>query len=312
MEFNGSDRSESGRSADAPSVAATERVATGDADEYFVEAGGARLFVKELGEGSPVIVLHGGPGAHHDYLLPYFARLADEFHLYFYDQRGGGRSRVRRPTEIGWRDHVSDLEELRSDWGIERPVLLGYSWGGTLALLYAAEHPDRIGALALVAPGAIWGDYHRRFREAFERRSRSSEVERMREELEASDLAERDPGAYRQRRFELSVAGYFRDPREARGLTPFKVQSQAQHHTWDSLGGLGPEIRRKLVSLRVPVLILHGRHDPIPVEWAEELAALLPAAELRILEESGHVPYVEQPEETFASLRAFLKRELEG
>ncbi|NIR44596.1 MAG: hypothetical protein GWN99_09900, partial [Gemmatimonadetes bacterium] len=61
---------------------------------YLAEGAAGPLFVRELGSGPPVVVLHGGPGAHHDYLLPHFGRLADEFRLYFYDQRGGGRSRV--------------------------------------------------------------------------------------------------------------------------------------------------------------------------------------------------------------------------
>lgn len=318
MEFNGDSESAAspaprsgqvgGRS---PSPRDAVETARGDS-QYHVAADGARLFVREMGEGPPVVVLHGGPGAHHDYLLPYFARLADEFHLYFYDQRGGGRSRVRRPTTIGWRDHVADLETLRREWRLEQPALLGYSWGGLLALLYAADHPGQVSALALVAPAAAWGDYQRRFKREFERRSQSREVERMRRELEDSDLAARDPRAYRQRRFDLSVAGYFKHPREARDLTPFKVQAQAQHHTWASLGGQGPELRRKLISLRVPTLILHGRHDPIPLEWAEELVTVLPAARLHVLEDSGHVPYVEQPEETFAAIREFLSREMPG
>lgn len=296
MEFNGES-------------AATAR-AQAEAREYFAAVRSIRIFVKEMGQGRPLAVLHGGPGAHHDYLLPQVAELADEFHLYMYDQRGGGRSRVRRPVEVGWRDHVADLEALRQEWGLESFALLGYSWGGLLALLYASEYRDRVDAMALVAPAAAWGDYHRRFRDEFERRQSSPEVERLRQEMEASELAERDPTAHRQRRFELSVAGYFKEPERARGLTPFRVQSQVQHHTWSSLGGLGPEIRRKLVSLRVPTLVLHGRHDPIPLEWAEELVAVLPAARLLVLEDSGHVPFVEQREETFAAIRGFLREEL--
>jgi proline iminopeptidase len=317
MEFNVDSDSSSARSALRPGArgrsaprSATEPI-EGDSG-YHVATAGTRLFVRELGEGPPVVVLHGGPGAHHDYLLPYFAWLADEFHLFLYDQRGGGRSRVRRPTTIGWRDHVADLETLRREWELDRPALLGYSWGGLLALLYAADHSAHVGALALVAPAAAWGDYQHRFKHEFERRSHSPEVERMRRELEDSHLESRDPRAYRQRRFDLSVAGYFKDPRKARDLTPFKVQAQAQHHTWASLGGQGPELRRKLVSLRVPTLILHGRHDPIPLEWAEELASVLPTARLHVLEESGHVPYVEQPEETFSTIREFLSREMAG
>ena len=275
--------------------------------EYTAPGAGVELYVKEMGKGPPVVVLHGGPGAHHDYLIPGFDRLADEFHLYFYDQRGGGRSSVDRPGQVTWRDHVADLESLRHGWGLERPAIIGYSWGGLLALLYAAEYPDKVSCLACVDPAAGWGDYQERFRAEFDARMHSNIVTQLRNELENSDLRARDPEAYRQRRFELSVAGYFKDPRDARGLTPFKVQAQAQEATWRSLAGHGDELRRKLAELEQPTLILHGRHDPIPLEWAEELRDTVGAAELIVLEESGHVPYVEEPDKTFGAIREFLR-----
>jgi proline iminopeptidase len=265
--------------------------------------------VREIGEGAPVVVLHGGPGAHHDYLLPYFADLADGYRLLFYDQRGGGRSRVGRPSAVGWRDHVADLEVLRQEWGLERLTLLGYSWGGLLALLYATQHVARTGAMVLVAPAAGWGDYHHRFKEEFARRSASQEVKRMKAKLEESGLAETDPEAYRQRRFDLSVAGYFRDPENCVDSTPFVVQAQAQQATWMSLRGHGPALKLGLEKLETQTLILHGRYDPIPHEWAEELAKTMPTARLVTLENSGHVPYVEERDSTLAEIRRFLEEQ---
>jgi proline iminopeptidase len=265
------------------------------------------LFVREIGHGPAVIVLHGGPGAQHDYLFESFSQLADEFRLVFYDQRGGGRSTVEFPRRVGWRDHVGDLEALRRELGIRRLVLLGYSWGGLLALLYAADYPQRVQALALLSPAAGWGDYRRRFRKNLTRRSRSKDVERLQAELEASGLETRDPSAYRQRRFDLSVAGYYRDPRDAAGSSRLVVQLQVQRATWASLEGYGPQLRRKTEGLQVPALVLHGRYDPIPLEWAEELVGILPQARLVVLENSGHVPYVEEPDRTFAEIRGFLR-----
>ncbi len=202
---------------------------------------------------------------------------------------------------------MADLEALQRGWRIERLSLVGYSWGGLLALLYATQHPSRVRALVLVAPAAGWGDYHRRFKQEFARRSASEVVARMRAELETSGLRESDPEAFRQRRFALNVAGYFRHPHDAAGSTPFVVQAQAQAATWASLKGYGPELRRDVEALHVPVIVLHGRHDPIPLGWAEELAAALPDARLVVLENSGHVPYVEEGERTFEVIRRFLK-----
>jgi pimeloyl-ACP methyl ester carboxylesterase len=73
---------------------------------------GVELFERRSGDGPEVVVLHGGPGAHHDYLLPGFDLLARRRTLVYYDQRGGGRSPVGRDVPVGWREHVDDLEAL--------------------------------------------------------------------------------------------------------------------------------------------------------------------------------------------------------
>lgn len=280
-----------------------------DSLEYHAQGAGVSLFVREQGRGRPAVVLHGGPGADHEYLRPFFGGLADEFRVLFYDQRGGGRSPVARPGKVGWRDHVDDLEALRRHWSLERLALVGYSWGGLLALLYASENPGRAEALALVAPAPApgWGGYHGEFREELARRSQSEAAKRLRAELESSGLKETDPQAYQRRRFDLSLVGYFRQPAEVRDAPPFRVQLQARQATWASLKGHGARLRRELAGLNVPTLILHGRHDPIPLRWAEELAAVIPRARLIVLEKSGHLPHLEEAERTEREVRRFLR-----
>ena len=118
--------------------------------EEYVTLNGVTLFTRSVGDGPDVIVLHGGPGAHHDYLLPQFDSLAVGRRLRYYDQRGGGRSAVPRTVPVGWREHVADLHALIGHWGPGPATVVGYSWGGLLALLFATEHPDDLGRLALV------------------------------------------------------------------------------------------------------------------------------------------------------------------
>jgi len=127
----------------------------------------------------------------------------------------------------------------------------------------------------------------------------------MRDELTTSGLRERDPGAYRQRAFELSVAGYFADPRQARDLTPFRVVGRTQQSVWDSLADFDLTRKGMLESVQVPTLIIHGRQDPIPLESSRAAAAALDAR-LVILEDCGHVPYVEQPTHLFDAIEEFL------
>jgi proline iminopeptidase len=257
---------------------------------------------------TPILVLHGGPGAHHDYLLPQFLRLAEHHELVFYDQRGGGRSRETGPGDVGWQHHVQDLAHVVRELDIDPPTIIGYSWGGLLALLYAtAAHrtaayptPRR---LVLVDPAPLARPYREAFDDEFARRQRSESVREMREDLAQSELRERDPAAWRQRQFELGVAPYFARPEAAASLTPFRVTAKVQQSVWHSLGDY--DVIGDLATLHTPAFFIHGRHDPIPLESTERAAGAM-RARLLVLERSGHVPYVEQPDALFSAIEQYL------
>ena len=278
---------------------------THPAAEATREVRGVRLYERRIGAGPATVVLHGGPGAHHDYLLPAFDALAQHRQLIYYDQRGGGRSPVSRDTPVGWREHVADLEELRTQWGLERLTLLGYSWGGLLSLLYAVEFPTNVGRLALVSPAPAWMEARREFESRFAARNLAPWLQHERAALRASGLRERDPGQYAQRLFELSVAPYFHDPDRARDLTPFRVTGRTQQEVWTSLNGY--DLRPDLTRIRVPAIVLQGAEDVIPVEASRELAELI-GAQFHLLPQSGHVPYIEAADEFVALLDGFLPR----
>jgi pimeloyl-ACP methyl ester carboxylesterase len=260
-----------------------------------------------------LLVLHGGPGAHHDYLLPQLLRLAERHDARFYDQRGGGRSRTDARDPVTWRTHVADLAAVARELVVAdgRPLhLVGYSWGGLLALLYAIEAAGDAtlpppASLTLVDPAPITRAHRATFEAAMAERGRAPAVQALRAELAASGLRERDPAAYQQRTFELAVAGYFHDPARARDLTPFRVTGRVQQEVWASLGDY--DLRPALAAVRVPTLAVHGRQDPIPLASSEALVAALPDARLVVLEQCGHVPYVEAPEALFAAVLPWLE-----
>jgi proline iminopeptidase len=191
--------------------------------------------------------------------------------------------------------------------GLEPPAIVGYSWGGLLALLATIDRARRSVALpsllVLIDPAPLTRQYRERFEAEFARRQNGGAIRAMREELAGSGLRERDPDAYRQRAFELSVAGYFADPRRARDLTPFRVTGRVQQSVWESLADF--DVVAQLRGIHLPALFLHGRQDPIPFESSEEGARAL-GAPLVMLEDCGHVPYVEQPAALFAEIEAFL------
>jgi proline iminopeptidase len=279
-------------------------------EEGFTTSTSAALYWAKYGQsGAPkLIVLHGGPGADHCYLLPQMLHLGERYDLLFYDQRGGGRSKSDPKIPVTWQLHVEDLAAVIVEFGLEPLSIVGYSWGAMLAMLYTIEQrmnphlvpPSR---LALINPAPLTRDYRQQFEAEFTRRQQNPDILRMREELAESGLRERDPQAYRQRAFELSVAGYFSDPRNARDLTPFRVVGRVQQSVWESLGDF--DLISALQGVRVPSFVIHGRDDPIPLASSVEASRAL-ETDLVVLDECGHVPYVEQPAKLFAALDTFL------
>jgi len=278
----------------------------------FTSTTGLPLYWVRYGDATkpPLLLLHGGPGADHRYLLPQLLDLAADHELILYDQRGGGQSKTDDRTPITWRTHVEDLDRVVAELSIAPLVIVGYSWGGLLAMLFAIEAAagrttHRPTCLALIDPAPVNRTFRREFEAEFARRQSDATVAQLRAALAASGLRERDPEAYRQRTFELSVAGYFADPTRAHDLTPFRVTGRVQESVWESLGDFDLLAPGLLDSVRVPTLIAHGRQDPIPLA-SSEAAARAMNAELVVIENSGHVPYVERPDALLPALRAFL------
>jgi proline iminopeptidase len=248
-----------------------------------------------------VLVVHGGPGADQQYLQPQLLHLGERFDTVFYDQRGGGRS--PSAETITWRTQVDDLGAVVAELGLEPPTIVGFSWGALLALLAAGHGVVNPKRLVLIDPAPITRAYRAQFEIEFARRQSDPAVAAKRAALQASDLRVTDPGAFREQSFALSVAGYFADPARARDLTPFRVMGRVQQSVWDSLGQY--DVRPLLHAIHCPTLVIHGRQDPVPLASSADVAAAV-GAKLVVIDDCGHVPYVEQPAATFAAIDNFL------
>lgn len=270
------------------------------------------LYWREDGpaDAPPLVLLHGGPGAHHDYLYPQCLELAKTHRVFTYDQRGGGKSKTDDRAPITWETQVQDLAAIITEFGLTPLTIVGYSWGGMLAMLYAIQStrdqalpaPTK---LVLVSPAPITRAWRADFERSLAERQKSETVEALRQELNDSGLRESDMDAYRQRAFEISVAGYFAEPRRASSLTPFRVTGRVQQSIWESLGEF--DLRDSLRGVNVDTLVVHGRQDPIPLVSAEAAASVL-SGQIVVLDNCGHVPYVEQPQALFSSIESFLTK----
>src|SRR4030042_390173 len=111
------------------------------------------LFVKVLGQGYPLLLMHGGPGLDHTTLLP-LQPLADQFTLIFYDHRCNGRSEGAEVSSIAWENLTADADALRQALGFDQWAVLGHSFGGNVALEYALRYPQNLSHLLLLDTGA--------------------------------------------------------------------------------------------------------------------------------------------------------------
>jgi proline iminopeptidase len=294
-------------------VSASTAFASDAAERLVTVASGVQLFVKEIGRGSPVVVLHGGPGLDMNYLVDDLAPLADRHRLIFYDQRGGGRSTLS--TGVTADQHVADLDRLRRQLRLRRLTLLGHSWGGGLAALYAIAHPDRVDRLILADAIPARRSGLQGYRQELESRLTEDELARYRDALALREHA-RSPDehvAACRAFWGVFARAYFSDPAAAsrdKGdlcAVPGEAIANGLAANESVMGRLGDYDWRAAASrLRVPVLVIHGARDPIRLDNAREWADTIPNAKLVVIPDAGHMSYVEQPDRFFSAVEAFL------
>jgi proline iminopeptidase len=261
-----------------------------------------------------IIVLHGGAGLSMAYLRPDLEPLGTYATVIYYDQRGRGRSSLTaNPKHLTVAKHVDDLESVRKFFGLQRITLLGHSWGAGLAIEYALRYPRRVDRLIMVAAMEPR-------RAAYDDQFQANVVrwmdEKTRAELAAlSDSMSNAPdiiGTCR-RFFALLIRGYYADPARitwSRGDPcadpPEAIRAGNQTNTLVNESWGNWDYRERVKNLRTQSLLIHGVSDPIPLEAAKEWVATLPVSRLLVVPNSGHFPFVEQPEQFFSAVGAFI------
>jgi len=273
---------------------------------------GRRLVYHRRGSG-PVLVCHpGGPGIGSGYFSD-LAGLAEDFELLIVEPRGTcDSSRPADPTAYQLDDYASDLEELREQLNFERMWLLGHSHGGFVAQVYAADHPDRVERLVLANTAArISGEAVESAMEAaLQRHSDQPWYEDARraldDETEGRYHGDEELGALLVRELPLYVSRY------DEGIAAYIAAVAEEPPNGDALrvsnSALSTfDLRAHLPAIRCPTLVLTGEDDFItPPVAAEEIAALVPLATLRMIPRCGHWSFVEQPLQFRRLVRDFL------
>jgi proline iminopeptidase len=293
-------------------------------EEGYVDAHGVMIYYTTMGRGEPLLIVHGGPGASHDYFLPYLLPLARTNKLVFIDERGSGRSeKLEDVKQYTVEKMADDVEAVREELELGKISLLGHSYGGVLAEAYALRYPEHLSHLILASTFAST-------------REMNQVLAKIKSQMPPGDLAltnalehaglfgkgERwQHGRYPDKYATLAWGdGYFPKLYGARPDPNYDPQAQNTSTAWDLYremwgshgefvidGNLSSvEYLDRLPTIKAPTLILAGDHDECDPAMSREMSAKIKGSKLVILPNSGHMAFVDQPELWNRSVAEFV------
>jgi proline iminopeptidase len=277
---------------------------------------GVRLWYTEVGKGSPVVVIHGGPGMDHATLAADLVPLTKRHRLIYYDQRGGGRSTLPEdPALLGIDHHVRDLESLREHLGLEKMTLLAHSFGPGIAALYAIRYPQRVERMIFLGPipprkGKFFEEFPANLAQRIDAKSLAHARELQQSIATTSDVAAvcreywsimTPPRVAKSIDVKVVKSDLCASPPEAirYGMTKTLPATFASLGDWNWTADLK--------NVKVPTLIIHGEEDAIPMAMVEEWATAMPNARLIRMPKTAHFPHAERPKDVFRAIEAFLR-----
>ena len=289
------------------------------AREDYIRVGTAELYARDIGKGRAVIVLHGGPDFDHLYLLPELDRLADTYHLIYYDQRGRGQSAAGvLPADVTLASDLDDLDAVRRHFRLDSMILLGHSWGTVLALEYALRYPEHVSQLILMNPAPASTADLKQFREIYIQKL-GPDYERQRQIIATPAYQAGDPetvatryrlhfkpalariGDYEKLMARMRAA-FIRQGKD--GIVKARaVEDQLMLDTWAKADY---DLLPKLDAVLARTLVITGDHDFFPETIAEHIAHATPHSELVVLNDCGHFAYLECPTEVREDIDRFL------
>lgn len=265
------------------------------------------LFVKVIGHGYPLLLMHGGPSLDHTSLLP-LQPLADRFTLVFYDHRCNGRSAGVEVTSMTWENLTADADALRQALGFDKWAVLGHSFGGNVALEYALRYPQSLSHLILMNTGGDQWWVNQNSPELLAKRGYSARAVEAARRFFNGEIT---PENYERTIIKFGTGYFYR----MNPLTMALGMLTGPHTVYRpealifGYGQLlkGWSVMDRLGEIRTPTLVAAGRYDFLfPPEHQAILADRLPNAKLVLIERAGHNPQMERPVETIQAIRDFM------
>lgn len=268
----------------------------------------AQPFKKETGKGEPLLIVHGGPGLNHTYLLPHLKNLAKWYTLVFYDQRACGRSAIPSSDSISLKFFADDIEGIRKNLGIEKILLFGHSWGAIPITQYALDYPDRVKGIIYCNPVTLSKEYDAMIHEKQLTRATGRDSTNRSIIIGSPDFKAGKADAYR-RLMMLSFLHSFANESNFDKLK-FELQPKFKQASQALYTGLGNDLKdynfyNSVQRFRFPTLILHGREDALPLQASERMLESIPNSRLTIFRDSGHFIFIEEPKKFYQEVVTF-------
>lgn len=292
--------------------------------EGFVDSHGALIYYMSVGRGAPLVIVHGGPGASHDYFLPYLLPLMRTSRLVFIDERGSGKSsKFEDASQYTVANMVEDIETVRQSLGLGKIGLLGHSFGGALVQAYAFKYQKNLSHLILGSTFPSTKELNDALAK-IKSEINPKDLARL-NALEAAGLFDKgetwEHGRYTDEYAKLAWGvGYFPyvyqnhpdpsyDPVSSNTGTAWDVYREmwGSHGEYVVDGNLVEvEYLDKLSQIKVPTLIIVGDHDESDPKMSKEMHEKIAGSQLVILPRSGHMTFVDQPEQFLKAVRTFV------
>ena len=275
------------------------------------EINGTKLYIKTMGAGEPIVMVHDGPGFNHLFFLPQFKELAKHYKLIFYDQRASGKSSAEADSNsINMATFVEDLEGIRKFFGLKKMNLFGHSWGGLIAMNYAIKYPQNLGSLILSNSIPPTPSLRSAMFMTLSKRATKEEGSEYRKITSSKEFKEKDP-VVMAKFYKLLFAPSFYNKKYVDSLNILLPQDNEEKarllaFLFRDTTLTNYDILTQLNVIKCPTLIISGDFDIMPQRSNEQIHKAIKNSKLVILKNCGHFPFVEDKKEYFKVLENFL------
>ncbi len=278
-----------------------------------VNSQGTDIYYRIIGTGTPVLIIGGGPGDNSDRYLNLCELLSQSHQCIWVDQRGTGKSMpaVLDSTTISVAHTLADFEAIRKDLGLDEWAVLGFSYGGYLASLYVNYYPNPVSHLILLGSMGLNTDVFGHFGDNITSRLQATDLELF-DYWSDSGRVTLDPHHALVERIRARMPGYFYDRKKS--LLVSQTMKDADFNfkmgewIWRDIEKKNLDLTTMKSNFHKPVLILHGRQDPLGESVALVLSKYYLNAKLIFIEKCGHYSWIEQPEKIHTSIKEFLSK----